>query len=213
MRLVLIGCPGAGKGTQAKVISKHFGLAHISTGDLLRNEIAQKTELGLKITSIMESGKLVSDEIVSELLMKRVKEDDCKNGYILDGYPRNVAQADNLEKTLGSMDKVIYIQVEDGIIIERMSGRRGCPKCGHMYHEKYNPPKKEGICNECGTPLVQRKDDVEETVKHRLEVYHNETSPIIEYYDKKHILYKVNGVGDIDKISAEIIGVLESFNK
>lgn len=209
MKLILIGSPGAGKGTQAKVLSKHFDIAHISTGDLLRDEINQKTELGLKIIDIMNAGELVSDEIVAKLLSNRIKKDDCKNGFILDGYPRNVEQAESLPSIVGDIDKVVLISVEDELIIERMVGRRGCPKCGQMYHVKYNPPKKEGICDECGAKLVIRKDDNEETVKNRLSVYHTSTSPIIDYYKNKGLLLKINGVGNIDDISKQLIDALE----
>ena len=209
MKLVLIGSPGAGKGTQAKVLSKHFDIAHISTGDLLREEINQKTELGLKIIDIMNAGELVSDEIVEALLSNRIKKDDCKNGFILDGYPRNVEQADGLPSIVGDIDKVVLISVEDDLIIERMVGRRGCPKCGQMYHIKYNPPKEDGVCGECGSLLVQRKDDNEETVKNRLSVYHTSTSPIIDYYKNKGLLLEISGVGNIDDISKQLIDALE----
>lgn len=209
MKLILIGSPGAGKGTQAKVLSKHFDIAHISTGDLLRDEINQKTELGLKIIDIMNAGELVSDEIVAKLLSNRIEKDDCKNGFILDGYPRNVEQAESLPSIVGDIDKVVLISVEDELIIERMVGRRGCPQCGQMYHIKYNPPKKEGICDECGAKLVIRKDDNEETVKNRLSVYHTSTSPIIDYYKNKGLLLKINGVGNIDDISKQLIDALE----
>ncbi|MDE6181848.1 MAG: adenylate kinase [Eubacteriales bacterium] len=209
MKLVLIGSPGAGKGTQAKVLSKHFDIAHISTGDLLRDEINLKTELGLKIIDIMNAGQLVSDEIVAELLSNRIKKDDCKKGFILDGYPRNVTQAEGLPSIVGEIDRVVLITVADELIIERMVGRRGCPKCGQMYHIKNNPPEKEGICNECGTALEQRKDDNEETVKNRLLVYHTSTSPIIDYYKNKGLLLEIDGVGNIDKISEQLINALE----
>lgn len=209
MKLVLIGSPGAGKGTQAKVLSKHFGIAHISTGDLLREETSLKTEIGLKIIDIMNAGKLVSDEIVETLLSNRIKKDDCKNGFILDGYPRNVEQAEGLSAVVGNIDKVVLISVDDNLIIERMVGRRGCPKCGQMYHIKYNPPKEDGVCSECGSELVQRKDDNEETVKNRLSVYHTSTSPIIDYYKNKGLFLEISGVGNIDDISKQLIDALE----
>lgn len=209
MKLVLIGCPGAGKGTQAKVLSKHFDIAHISTGDLLREETASKTELGLKIIDIMNSGQLVSDDIVTTLLKKRIAKDDCKKGFILDGYPRNVAQAEGLEDVVGTIDKVVLIDADDSVIVERMSGRRGCPKCGQMYHVKYNPPKVEGKCDSCGAELIQRKDDNEETVKNRLSVYHTTTAPVVDFYEKKGLVLKINGVGDIDEISNTLIKSLE----
>lgn len=209
MKLVLIGCPGAGKGTQAKKLSSHYGIAHISTGDLLREQMKQGTELGKKVSEIMNAGGLVSDEIVSAMLAERIKADDCKNGYILDGYPRNVSQAEGLDAITGPLDKVVCIDVDDSIIVDRMTGRRGCPKCGAMYHVKYNPPKEEGICDVCGEALIQRKDDNEKTVKNRLNVYHETTAPVINYYDEKGLLVKINGVGDIDEIFNAVVNALE----
>ncbi len=210
MKLVLVGCPGAGKGTQAKKLSQHYGIVHISTGDLLRDQIARGTELGKKVSKIIEEGGLVSDDIVAAMLAERIKADDCKNGYILDGYPRNLAQAEGLEAITGPLDKVLCIDVEDSIIIDRMTGRRSCPKCNAMFHIKYNPPKREGICDVCGEQLVRRKDDNEETVVNRLKVYHETTAPLIDYYDKKGILVTVEGVGDIDDIFAEVCKKLEA---
>ncbi len=210
MKLVLVGCPGAGKGTQAKKLSKHYGIAHISTGDLLRDQIARGTELGKKVSKIMEEGGLVSDDIVSAMLAERIKADDCKKGYILDGYPRNLAQAEGLEAITGPLDKVVCIEVEDSIIVDRMTGRRSCPKCNAMFHTKYNPPKVEGVCDVCGEKLIQRKDDNEETVVNRLKVYHDTTAPLIDFYGKKGILAKVNGVGDIEEIFAEVCKALEA---
>lgn len=209
MKLVLIGCPGAGKGTQAKKLSKHYGIAHISTGDLLREQMKQGTELGKKVSEIMNAGGLVSDEIVSAMLAERIKADDCKNGYILDGYPRNVSQAEGLDAITGPLDKVVCIDVDDSIIVDRMTGRRGCPKCGAMYHVKYNPPKQDSVCDACGEALIQRKDDNEETVKNRLKVYHETTAPVINYYDEKGLLVKINGVGDIDEIFNAVVNALE----
>lgn len=212
MKLVLIGCPGAGKGTQAKVLSKRFGIAHISTGDLLREQVKSKTPLGLKLKSIMESGGLVSDDIVSDLLKQRITQADCEKGYILDGYPRNVSQAEGLSLIVGELDKVVVIEVDDEAIIERMSGRRSCPACGAMYHVKFNPSKALGVCDNCGGELIQRSDDNAETVKHRLEVFHSQTAPVIEYYDKKGIVLKIDGGQAIDKVSEDIISELEKIS-
>lgn len=209
MKLVLIGCPGAGKGTQAKKLSKHFDIAHISTGDLLREQIKLGTELGKKVAKIMDEGGLVSDDIVEAMIAERVKAEDCKNGFILDGYPRNVSQANGLCAIIGELDKVICFNVDDSVIVDRMVGRRGCPKCGAMYHIKYNPPKQEGICDECGEALIQRKDDTEETVINRLKVYHETTAPVINYYGEKGILFEVGGVGDIEEIFAKVVKALE----
>lgn len=211
MKLVLIGCPGAGKGTQAKMLSKKYGIAHISTGDLLREQISRGTELGKKVSEIMEAGGLVSDDIVSAMLAERIKADDCKNGYILDGYPRNVSQAEGLENIVGELDKVICYEVDDNVIVDRMSGRRSCPKCGKMYHTLYNPPKNDGHCDDCGDALIQREDDNEKTVLNRLNVYHQTTAPVIDYYDKKGILLKTSGVGDIEEIFNNVCKALEGI--
>ncbi|HAG04178.1 MAG TPA: adenylate kinase [Lachnospiraceae bacterium] len=210
MKFILIGCPGAGKGTQAKKLSKHYDIAHISTGDLLRDQIKRGTELGKKITEIMDKGGLVSDDIVAAILKERITEDDCKKGYILDGYPRNVAQAEGLEAITGPLDKVVCIDVDDAVILDRMTGRRSCPKCGEMYHTKYNPPKTDSICDRCGESLIQRKDDNEETVKNRLKVYHETTAPVIDFYDKKGIVCRIDGQGDIDDIFKSICSKLEA---
>ena len=209
MKLVLIGGPGAGKGTQAKKLSKHFDIAHISTGDLLREQMKLGTELGKKVSEIMNAGGLVSDDIVSAMLAERINADDCKKGYILDGYPRNVSQAEGLEAITGKLDKVLCFNVDDEVIVDRMTGRRGCPKCGQMFHIKYNPPKKDGICDACGEALVQRKDDNAETVRNRLKVYHETTAPVIDYYNNKGILAEIDGVGDIDEIFAKAVAALE----
>ena len=211
MKLVLIGCPGAGKGTQAKMLSKKYGIAHISTGDLLREQIKKGTELGKKVSEIINAGGLVSDDIVSAMLAERIKDDDCKKGYILDGYPRNVSQAEGLDSIVGSLDKVICYDVDDDVIVDRMSGRRSCPKCGKMYHVKYNPPKTEGVCDDCGETLIQRKDDNEQTVLNRLKVYHETTAPVIDFYDNKGILLRTSGVGDINDIFNNVTKALEGI--
>lgn len=210
MKLVLIGCPGAGKGTQAKKLSKYFNIAHISTGDLLREQMKQGTELGKKVSEIMNAGGLVSDDIVSAMLAERIKADDCKNGYILDGYPRNVSQAEGLSAITGELDKVVCFNVDDAVIVDRMTGRRGCPKCGQMFHIKYNPPKAEGVCDSCGEALIQRKDDNEETVVNRLKVYHETTAPVIDYYKNKGILVEIEGTGDIEDIFKKTVAELEA---
>ncbi len=211
MKLVLIGCPGAGKGTQAKMLSKKYDIAHISTGDLLREQIKKGTELGKKVSEIINAGGLVSDDIVSAMLAERIKADDCKKGYILDGYPRNVSQAEGLDSIVGSLDKVICFDVDDETIVDRMSGRRSCPKCGKMYHLKYNPPKSEGVCDDCEETLIQRADDNEETVLNRLKVYHETTAPVIDFYENKGILMRTNGVGDINEIFNNVTKALEGI--
>ncbi len=212
MKLVLIGCPGAGKGTQAKMLSKKFDIAHISTGDLLREQMKKGTELGKRVSEIMNTGGLVSDDIVSAMLADRIKEDDCKKGYILDGYPRNVAQAQGLDDITGPLDKVICYEVADDVIVDRMTGRRSCPECGRMYHIAYNPPKIQNKCDECGAELIQRKDDNEETVLNRLKVYHETTAPVIDYYRNRGILMTVSGVGDIEEIFNKVASALEGIN-
>jgi adenylate kinase len=177
---------------------------------LLRDQIKRGTELGIKVSKIMDEGGLVSDDIVAAMLAERIKEPDCANGYILDGYPRNVSQAEGLNAITGGLDKVICINVDDAVIVDRMTGRRGCPKCGSMFHIKYNPPKAEGVCDACGEKLIQRKDDNEETVKNRLKVYHETTAPVINYYDERKLLSVVDGIGDIDEIFNSIVTALES---
>lgn len=206
MKLILIGGPGAGKGTQARILSKRFRLAHISTGDLLREQMEAKTELGIKIEDEMNAGHLVEDEIVTELLKQRILKPDCENGFIIDGYPRNLTQAGRLTKDVVSeIDMVIYIAADDRVVIERMSGRKSCPKCGQMYHTVYNPPVKDGVCDACGTALIQREDDKRSTVANRLKIYHEMTKPIIDFYRDKKLLLEVNGIGDIDEITGSIV--------
>ncbi len=211
MKLIFIGSPGAGKGTQAKILASHFNLMHLSTGDLLRAEINAKTALGLEISDIIKNGNLVSDNIVETLISNKIKEDACKNGFILDGYPRNITQANSLKNIINDIDKVILISVPDKFIIERMIGRKSCPKCGQMYHEKYNSPKQEGICDFCNEPLIQREDDKEETVKKRLSVYHSLTSPIIDYYKKDNLLIEVDGTKSIQEVTNNLISILENI--
>lgn len=213
MKLVLIGCPGAGKGTQAKLISKHFEIPHISTGDLLRETVKDASSpIGKEISALLTAGQLVPDELVEGMIKERTQRDDCKNGYILDGYPRNLTQAQKLSDVVGEIDYVVYITVEESKIIERMVGRRACPKCGHMFHIKYNPPKADGICDACGESLIQRSDDTEETVVNRLKVYHDNTEPVINFYAQKGILVEIDGSGDIAQIGENIISALEKGN-
>jgi adenylate kinase len=210
MKLILLGAPGAGKGTQAEIISKKLEIPTISTGNILRAAVKDGTPVGLKAKALIEAGALVPDDIIIGIVAERLAQDDCKNGYILDGYPRNLAQAEGLEAITGPLDKVVCIEVEDGIIVDRMTGRRSCPKCNAMFHTKYNPPKVEGVCDVCGEKLIQRKDDNEETVVNRLKIYHDTTAPLIDFYGKKGILATVNGVGDIDEIFAEVCKALEA---
>ncbi len=212
MKIVMMGAPGAGKGTQAQKIAEKYGLPQISTGDIFRANIKEGTLLGNEAKTYMDEGLLVPDELVNSLVADRITKDDCKDGYILDGYPRSIAQAEALDKELADkgekLDYAINIDVPDENIINRMSGRRVCLKCGATYHIEFNPPKVEGICDECGSKLVQRDDDKPETVKERLDVYHEETQPLIDYYEKEGILRTVDGTQDINDVFAEIVKIL-----
>lgn len=205
MKLVLIGAPAAGKGTQARRLISYYDLAYISTGDILREHISKKTEIGVAIKSIMDAGKLVPDEMIIEIVKKRIQEDDCKNGFILDGFPRTRVQAEELKKNAGVIDRAIYIDVPEKIMLERITGRVTCPKCGASFHKISNPPEKEGICDICGTALVQRKDDTYETGLARLKTFYETAKPLIEYYRERNLLLEVNGAGDIDEITQFII--------
>ena len=209
MNLILLGAPGAGKGTQAEVISDKLGIPQISTGNILREAVKNGTECGLQAKSYMESGALVPDEVVIGILKDRIAEDDCKKGYILDGFPRTVPQAEALEKMGIVIDKVISIDVPDEKIQARLSGRRVCEKCGASYHIEFNPPKQDGICDKCGGNAVQRKDDAPETVIERLKTYHEQTAPLADFYDKKGKLVRVQGqeeVKDTSRLVLEAVG-------
>ena len=192
MKLILLGAPGAGKGTQAENISREYHIPQISTGNILRGEVKAGTELGLKVKDILASGQLVPEEIVIEMVKKRLAEPDCANGYILDGFPRNIAQADALA-TFAQIDAVLVITVPDEKIVARMSGRRTCPTCGATFHVESNPPKKEGVCDLCGAALTIRADDREEVVRDRLRVYHEQTEPLIAYYTERGLVRTVEG--------------------
>lgn len=212
MKIIMLGAPGAGKGTQAVMIAEKYGLPHISTGDIFRANIKNGTELGKEAKKYMDQGLLVPDELTVKILLDRVAKEDCKNGYVLDGFPRNIPQAEVLDRALSELnDKIDYaidVDVPDENIIKRMSGRRSCPSCGATYHVTNVPPKKEGICDKCGGNLVQRDDDQEETVMNRLNVYHEQTQPLIEYYEKKGILKTVDGTQDMQKVFEIITGIL-----
>lgn len=212
MRLVLLGAPGAGKGTQAKKLIEKYGIPQISTGDLLRAAVSAGTQLGKEAKSYMDKGELVPDRVVLGMVEERLKQDDCKKGYILDGFPRNVAQAEALDKMLSglgmALDAALSVDVPFDDLMKRLTGRRTCKSCGQMYNVYFNPPKKEGICDKCGGELFQRDDDKEETIKKRLEVYNSQTAPLIEYYGKKGILKSVKGTGSIDEIFNNICKVL-----
>ena len=209
MNLILLGAPGAGKGTQAEVISEALNIPQISTGNILREAVKNGTEYGLKAKAAMDSGSLVSDDIVIGILKDRIAEDDCKNGYILDGFPRNVPQAEALEKMGVKIDKVIEIFVPDETIQKRLSGRRVCEGCGASYHVDFKPSKEEGKCDKCGGNVVQRKDDHPDTVIERLKVYHDQTAPLKDFYAGRGILETVEGledVADTSKLTLKAVG-------
>lgn len=217
MKIVLLGPPGAGKGTQAKLIVQKYNIPHISTGDIFRKNIKEMTPLGIKAKEYIDKGQLVPDELTVEIVKDRIKEDDCKNGFLLDGFPRTVAQADALNDVLADLgtklDYVINIKVDENNLIERLSGRRVCPKCGASFHVVFNPPKVEGVCDYCGAEVVQRADDSEETVKNRLSVYNKQTQPLIDYYTKNGLIKNINGEQDINDVFEEICSVLGSDKK
>ncbi len=208
MRLILLGAPGAGKGTQAEMLMKLYNIPTISTGNIFREHISNNTELGQQAKKYMDEGKLVPDELVIELVKDRLKKDDCKVGMILDGFPRTIPQAEALDVMLAELDmpidKVIDVEVPDTVIIDRMSGRTVCPSCGASYHKLFKIEKNAGVCNECSAQLVQREDDKEETVKKRLEIYHAQTKPLIDYYAKQSKLAEVNGVGTLEEVSEQV---------
>jgi len=214
MRLVLLGAPGAGKGTQAKKLIEKYSIPQISTGDILRKAVADGTPLGKEAKVIMDSGGLVSDKSVLGLVQERLKQDDCKKGYILDGFPRNTAQAEALDKILSDMGApltvALSVDVDKDVLMKRLTGRRTCKSCQQMYNIYFSAPKKEGICDKCGGALFQRDDDKEETIKKRLDVYDTQTAPLFDYYGKKGILKSVKGTGSIDDIFNEVCKILGS---
>lgn len=212
MKIVMLGAPGAGKGTQAKMIAEKYSIPPISTGDIFRANIKNGTELGKKAKSFIDKGQLVPDELTLDLIMDRFKEDDCKNGYVLDGFPRTIPQAEALDEALKAngekVDFAIDIDVPDENIVRRMGGRRACVNCGATYHIVYSPTKVEGKCDECGEELIVRDDDKPETVLSRLEVYHNQTQPLIDYYNEQGILKSVDGTIDMKDVFNEIVKIL-----
>ena len=213
MKIIMLGEPGAGKGTQALKIAEKYNIPHISTGDIFRMNIKEGTELGKKAKNYMDQGLLVPDELVVDLVVDRLAQADAKNGYVLDGFPRTIPQAEALDKALAekgeAVDYAIDVDVPDENIVNRMSGRRACTTCGGTYHIKYAPTKAEGICDSCGGTLVLRDDDKPETVKKRLEVYHEQTQPLIDYYNSKNVLKTVDGTQDVADVFAAIVKILE----
>ena len=212
MKIIMLGAPGAGKGTQAKQIADKYGIPHISTGDIFRANIKNGTELGQKAKQYMDQGLLVPDELTCDLVMDRIQQEDCKNGFVLDGFPRTIPQAEALtaalEKINQKMDYAIDVDVPDENIVNRMSGRRACLNCGATYHVAFNPPKTESVCDTCGQNLVLRDDDKPETVKKRLDVYHQQTQPLIDYYKKAGVLAEVDGTQNMEAVFESIVKVL-----
>ena len=212
MKIIMLGAPGAGKGTQAKKIAAKCEIPHISTGDIFRANIKNGTELGKKAKTYMDQGVLVPDELVCDLVVDRIQQDDCKKGYILDGFPRTIPQAESLTEALAAngeaIDFALNVDVPDANIVNRMAGRRACLKCGATYHIQFAAPKKEGICDKCGSELVLRDDDKPETVQKRLEIYHDQTHPLIEYYEKKGVLHTVDGTQTMEDVFKNITDIL-----
>ena len=212
MRLIILGAPGAGKGTQAKQIAFKYKLVHIATGDILREAARAGTELGKQAQVYMTDGKLIPDDIVIELTLKRLESGDCKSGYILDGFPRTLKQAEAFHSHQ-NVDLVININIDLDVLIKRITGRRSCPNCGAVYHTETHPPLMEGECDECGSQLIQRKDDKEEVLKERIEVYHEMTEPLIDFYRNRDLIIDVEGKGTIEDIQARIIeGISNRLN-
>ena len=212
MKIVMLGAPGAGKGTQAIKIADKYGIPHVSTGDIFRANIKGGTELGKKAKSYIDKGELVPDEVTIGMLLGRIAEEDCKDGYVLDGFPRTIPQAESLTKALAEkgekLDYAIDIEVPDDNIVKRMSGRRACPKCGATYHIVYAAPKVPNVCDNCGSELIIRSDDKPETVQDRLSVYHKQTEPLIAYYKEEGILRTVDGTQDLPKVFEDVVKIL-----
>lgn len=213
MRLILLGPPGAGKGTQAKRVIEEFDIPHISTGDIFRKNIKEKTELGQKVEGLLVEGKLVPDELTIEIVWDRLDQEDCKNGFLLDGFPRTIPQAEALDEGLAKrglkLDRVLNIDVDKDSLVKRLSGRRVCPNCGASYHIDNNPPKVEGICDVCQTPVIQREDDKEQTVLDRIKVYDSQTKPLVDFYNKQDLVFTVDGTLPIDEITNKLVTELK----
>lgn len=209
MNIIMLGAPGAGKGTQAAVLCEHFNIPTISTGNIIREALRTGTEMGLKAKSFMDAGQLVPDEVVIGIVKDRLQEDDCKAGYILDGFPRTIPQAEALDKMGANIDYVIDIEVADDVIVNRLSGRRVCEKCGRPYHTESLKPKVEGVCDDCGGALVQRKDDQIDTIKNRLDIYHKETEPLANYYKEQGKLVVIEGQDTVADTTDAVLKAIE----
>jgi adenylate kinase len=216
MQIVLFGPPGAGKGTQAKFLSEEFNIPHISTGDILRENVKKGTALGMKAKSYMDKGELVPDQLLNDLVHSRLEEPDTRKGFLLDGYPRTIPQAKALDEVMDDLNRkltaVVNIEVGTGALVKRLSGRRICRSCGASYHVAFNPPKAKDICDACGGELYQRADDTEEAIKNRLTVYKNQTQPVLEYYKKKGVLIDIDGDREIEEVKADTIKALEQLS-
>ena len=215
MRLLIMGAPGAGKGTYAEGISKYFGIPHISTGDIFRQAMQEETSMGILAKSFIDKGHLVPDDVTNEIIKERIQKADCLDGFLFDGYPRTIKQAEEFDKILKELDikldVVINLLVDENLIISRIINRRLCPNCGKGYNIVTLKPKKDGVCDDCGVELYQRKDDNVETVKSRLSVYNEQTKPLIQYYSKQNIILNINGEGDAKAVTNEIIAAIEEF--
>jgi adenylate kinase len=214
MKLILLGPPGAGKGTQAKMLTDRFGIPQISTGDILRAAVKEGTPMGVKAKSFMDAGALVPDEVVVGIVRERLQKEDCAEGFILDGFPRTVPQADALKdvlKDLGKdLDAVVSLEVDTDALVERLTGRRTCRQCGKGYHVKFDPPKTEGVCDACGGELFQRDDDQEATIRNRLDVYDRQTAPLVAYYREAGLLTAIDGMMEMAAVQAKILSVLQA---
>lgn len=210
MNIIFFGAPGAGKGTQGEIASKALDIPEVSTGNIIREALSNQTEMGKKAKEYIENGNLVPDEVVIQIIKDRLVEDDCKNGFILDGFPRTIAQAEALEKMGIKIDKVIDIKIDDEIVLQRMTGRRVCSKCGASYHLIYKKPIKENVCDNCGSPLMIRKDDNADTVENRIKVYHEQTEPLKKFYQERDKLFSVNGAQTVEEVTKEVMDILKA---
>ena len=213
MRVVILGAPGAGKGTHAKYLESRYNLPHVSTGDILRQAVDDQTPLGQKASAYMSKGELVPDKLMLDLIRERLTRPDCRVGFVLDGFPRTIAQAEGLERLMekvfgGGLDAVVFIRVPHDVIVQRLAGRRACKHCGRLYHTAFVAPVKEGICDSCGGELYQRDDDREEMISARLDVFEKQTAPLIDYYSSRQLLSEVDGVGRLEEVRDRIVGVL-----